>query len=238
MANPPSRSLSQEINTWVQTIGIVIAAVWAAYTFYTVNFQIPDAAPININLALDLKSEHTVSKNVASAADLIPISLTVSVTNPSTKIVYLLSNAWIAHGCSISTMPENKPIDNWSSGTMSKRPIEQAVNSECASVIALGTLFDAASLAPHEEIAKSVVFHAARNKYDFVHVAVTIPTMADKVQMAVEWNLYGNEIAQSTFGLDSKGNKLLIQSNADFQRYNPKGEMQQYTAEGELWLQQ
>ena len=238
MANPPSMSLSQAINTWAQTIGIVIAAVWAVYTFYTINFQIPNAAPININLALDLKSEQNVPKDFVSDMDLIPISLTVSINNPSTKMVYLLDNAWIAYGCSISKIPEDKTINNWSSKTANKRPIEQSINSECVSVVALGTLFKDASLAPHEEINKSVVFHVARNKYDFVHVEATIPTMADKAQIAVEWNLYGNEIAQSTFGLDNSGNKSLIQSNEDFRRYNSKGEMQQYTAEGELWLQQ
>ena len=55
MANSGGRSIGQEVNAWVQTVGILIAAAWGVYTFVYKEMIEPKSAPINISVDLELK---------------------------------------------------------------------------------------------------------------------------------------------------------------------------------------
>src|SRR5713226_5577170 len=102
MAEAANRSLGQEINSWVQTIGIVIAATWGAWTFVYKEIVVPKSAPVNVTVDLELK-KIGANQPGATKAKLIPVELRVSAKNPSSREIYLLPSVWMASGVKVAS---------------------------------------------------------------------------------------------------------------------------------------
>src|SRR6266513_4802955 len=101
--DPPKRSLGERLNTWVQTIGILIAAAWGVYTFVHKEITAPRAAPVNISLDLQLKKLGANEPN----KELVAVELKASATNPSTREIHLLPNLWTAYGINVVAAKPN-----------------------------------------------------------------------------------------------------------------------------------
>jgi hypothetical protein len=99
-ANSQQRFLPQNLNTWVQTIGIIGAAIWGIYAFHQQYYVIPSSAPVNITLDLQLKRSGVVKLGGKNSGNnqLLTIEMKVSATNPSSRTVYLLQSAWYVYG--------------------------------------------------------------------------------------------------------------------------------------------
>jgi len=46
VADPDKKTIGERINTWVQTVGIVAAGIWASYTFVYNEVFVPRSAKI------------------------------------------------------------------------------------------------------------------------------------------------------------------------------------------------
>ena len=110
-----TRSASQEINTWVQIVGIIIAACWEVYTFLYKEIWSPASAPVNINLGMQFRRPSSNASTFISKKPItaIALELTISATNPTPKTTYLLPSAWIAYGIETDLVPEGEPISKW-----------------------------------------------------------------------------------------------------------------------------
>src|SRR5438093_325085 len=99
--NSKNRSFGESLNTWVQAIGIIIAACWGVYTFGYKEIMVPKSAPVNITLNLQLKK----IGGAPAKGDLVAVEMRASATNPSSRDIHLLPNAWIAYGIGITAIP-------------------------------------------------------------------------------------------------------------------------------------
>lgn len=190
MAAPSERSFGQVINIWVQTAGIIVAAVWAGYTFIYKEIVVPKSAPVNISVDLQLKR---IGPGGLSATDqkskLVAVELRVSATNPSTRTVYLLPSLWIAYGL----------VDRASEGTLNKKTAVQLINEQQGQyvqmyegvveshVVAVGSLFPDAVLQPNEAAKRSNIIYVPAGNFDRLTVNTWLITTSTVGRIALEW---------------------------------------------------
>lgn len=194
-AIPQKRSFGERVNTWVQIVGILIAAGWGVYTFYIKEFVLPKSVPVNISLNLQLKKIETG----APKEDLTAVEMKISATNPSSRKIYLLPTAWIAYAANSSSARKDETTFTRAASDVLKDPRnlivtqQRFVELKGVSVLATGHLFHYDSLKPGETIGRTLVFFIPKNDYNFVSVSTFMPTAEDISEIRLEWTLDSNK---------------------------------------------
>src|SRR5438128_1254137 len=109
MADETKRTLAQEISSWMQILGIVIAAAWGAWTFVYKEIVVPKSAPVNVTVDLELK-KIAGGQPGENKKKLIPVQFKVSAKNPSSREIYLLPSVWMAIGVKVAS--GNRGLDS------------------------------------------------------------------------------------------------------------------------------
>jgi hypothetical protein len=191
MEMSPERTVAQKLNTWAQTIGIVIAAAWGVYTFIYKEVMLPRSAPVNISVNLQLKKIGFASSQIQDEnKSLIAVEMRVSATNPSPREVYLLPSAWIVYGHKIGVLRERRAFTEEAITALNSGQgiyVEKHSAPVTTSVVAIGSLFADDVLKPNEAATRTVVFHVPPGRYDWLDVQAIMPTMAKKGGAALEW---------------------------------------------------
>lgn len=205
MAVRSGRSFGQEINTWVQTVGILIAAAWGGYTFIYKEVVLPNSAPVNISVDLQLKKIGQMGPNGAPLSEvsddktngpqgidrkkqLIGVEMRISAINPSTRDVYLLPSAWFAYGI-VDRASDDLPTEtaalvlNAHSGGYI---LKHAVPAE-ASLVAVGSLLPDDALRPNEKAVHTEIIYVPAGKYDRIMVQGTLITASKRDKLTVKW---------------------------------------------------
>jgi|ERR1041385_63779 hypothetical protein len=209
------RSFEERLNTWVQIVGILIAAIWGVYTFLEKEVLIPKSAPVNISINLQLKKVATGTGNQAS---LTAIEMNVAATNPSTREVHLLPSAWMAQGVRI------KPVERDEKDLLAEaaKALLQPQDSEIYTVqrhavvenspiVATGLLFADEGLKPTEKVARTIIFYVPKDAYDLLDVNVKMPIGEDVSQIKLEWTLNKDHGLEPTFyRVDNTGKRSRI----------------------------
>lgn len=225
MAGASDRSFAQELNTWAQTIGIVIAAAWAAYTFVYKEYLVPQSAPVNITVNLQLKK---IGSSVAPAKDgagpLVAVEMRVTATNPSSRMVFLFPTAWVAYGVNIEAAAERasftqEAIDGLNADYFLDRAWNHA-NATKYTIVAAGRLFPDEYLKPNETAARTLLIFVPRDGYDYLDVTTRITSMSKRGDVDLEWQI------------DDGGNLVydLYHVSGDNQRTKISGDSEQATA--------
>lgn len=206
MADPASAStpaskgestFTENFNKWVQSIGIIIAAAWGAYTFVYKEIRVPKSAPVNISINLQLKKLGTANPKKA----LVAVEMRVSASNPSSRRTYLLQNKWMVWGYRANTKKPEDPATfydrtatqmNAQLGNSSERHTRWSTRS----VVAGGSLFSDTWLSPNETLTKTIIFCVPRNQYDSVLAIVVMPTSESEKGLEMQWR--GNKDTENT----------------------------------------
>jgi len=200
MAEGEQQSRTEQINKWVQTTAIIIAAVWGIYTFlYTQVFE-PKSAPVNITVDLGLKKAGESGFPTAkSGRPLVPVEMKISAKNPSPRQVFLLPSYWIAYGVKMSAVAGGDPFKDALTITASNgvTNVERDVTETDDIVVGYGGLLSDTVLKPNETATRTLIFYVPPKEYDSIRVFVYIPTV-DR-QEPVEGEYHFNE---KTRGLD------------------------------------
>jgi hypothetical protein len=194
MTESSERTIAQELNTWVQIVGIVIAALWAAYTFIYKEIMLPKAAPVNVTVDLQLKKleRPNPQQQQGENKELIAIEMAVSATNPSSREVYLFPSIWIAYGNKVKALRENPKFAEQVNSTLASPGVSQIEKHATTYTIspdpiAIGRLVPDTVLKPNERAARRIVFHVPPGQYDLVEVLAVVPTMEKKEGATLEW---------------------------------------------------
>jgi hypothetical protein len=183
------RNLGKSINTWVQTMGILIAAAWGVYTFVYKEITVPKSAPVNITLNLQLKKIGTG----ATQGNLMAVEMRCSATNPSSRPIYLLPSAWIAYGVTIAPIDNDANFDQTAvtalSDSATLTPANRHAGIQKSVVVATGRLLADTMLKPGETAGRTIVFYVQKAEYDLVDLTVAMPSTADARGIALEWTL-------------------------------------------------
>lgn len=200
-AAPPSLQLSftELFNKWIQSIGIIGAAIWGAYTFVYKEIIQPKAAPVNITINLQLKRAGA-SKPKTS---LVPVEMRISATNPSSRKIYLLPNKWLVWG--YKTVPKNDTTDAFyelAADAMNKRlarVAERYASYGKGSIVAGGSIFSDLTLNPGETLARTIIFYVPLDQCDSIFAQTVISSLEAPSGLELEWKFDKNsETIQST----------------------------------------
>ena len=161
------RTFEERLNTWVQIGGILIAAAWGVWTFIFKEIKVPRSAPVNISLNLQLKKIEPPENNEGLSA----IEMKISATNPSTREIYLLPNAWVAYGGHIAaSLPPQDKVESAANDTLQNGQdlvtAQRYMRLDKRVLIAVGHLFADASLKPSEGVSRTLVFYVPKREYD------------------------------------------------------------------------
>jgi hypothetical protein len=87
-------SFGRELNAWVQTIAIIVAASWGIYTFVYKEITLPKSAPVNVSMDLQLKKIGTSVDKREQEVPFVAVEMKVRATNPTSRSIYLLPSTW------------------------------------------------------------------------------------------------------------------------------------------------
>jgi hypothetical protein len=130
------------------------------YTFFYKEIRTPKTAPINISTNLQLKKVGSgVGKN-----PLVAVEMRVSATNPSSRKVYLLPNAWIVRGYKVAyrESENSESFSKLAKTTLNARDggyLERHSSVDASSALAVGELFTDKWLNQNETVARTIVLH-------------------------------------------------------------------------------
>lgn len=195
---PFSKRVAQMAKRHLIAILALWGALWGIATFYYKDVLQPSTAPVNISLNLELKKvSPTNPPNGSPGSKLIAVEMQLGATNPSSREVYLLPNAWIAYGYR-TTEPGDAPsfAQRLNDGFASQRirPQERFGLTTNGDAVAGGVLLSDTQLKPGEKVMRKLVFHVPRNRYDVVEVWTAIPTTSQEGKLRITWRLVGNEL--------------------------------------------
>jgi len=194
MATISNKSFIHEFSAWVQTIGIIIAAIWGAYTFIFKEIVLPKSAPVNVSVDLQLKRIEVRDFKMRREYNksLVAVEMTVSATNPSSRLVYLQPNIWIASAAIIRKMSKTPNFIQQINDSINKEDLNIKEKhawsySPIPEPVAVGRLFLNTQLKPNEKITRKIIFHVPRGLYDLIEVEIYVPTVAKKDIARLEW---------------------------------------------------
>lgn len=224
MSLSTERTLLEKVNAWMQIIGIVIAAIWGIYTFIYNEITKPNSAPVNITMNLQFKiltPPATIMNNENEG--LIAVEMVATATNPSSREIYLLPNAWIAWGNKFDEASSND-FDSLANSALKDKAgnkmaekyasISEPHNPGNTDTVASGRLFGDTTLKPNETITRRIVFHVPE-KFNIVDIWAGIPSTTEKGTLDVEWKFSENSLHNDIYCTDNGKRVLLTDLKSD-----------------------
>ncbi len=194
----PERSLSERLNTWVQTFGIIVGSIivfiWGVFSFGYEKFWLPRSAPVNVTLNLSLKKGGIAdNQQNMNQKPLVAIEMKVTAKNPSSRTVHLLPSAFIVWGHNVAR--RDIDMDNFI-----KEICKISISSlkTCnyngfhftrvkSSMIAIGRLLEDEFLRPNELVENCFTFFLPQGGYDMLQANIVIPCAKDKSGLNLNW---------------------------------------------------
>ena len=200
-------SVGLAFQSWATTIGIIIAGVWAVYTFVYKEIIIPETSPINVSVNLSIKEAGTASDNpTGSALSAVEVALTAS--NPSARTVYILGGAFAIFGQHVtSPKASDKFVDDVRSDLSESNGYyaEKYAVASAAEFLAGGQPIEDFALRPGESARRSVIIHFPRKAYDQMLVRVYIPTVGSlegRKEVSVKWG-FSPDLGFTVYRIDN-----------------------------------
>lgn len=211
MINTQNRSFGQNINTWVQTMALLLAAGLGIYTFWYKDVLLPKSAPVNITMSLDLERIGDLW-SADQTTQLVAVQMRVTARNPSPREVFLLRSAWIAHGVSIVMATDTSTFDygveTYNSGTP-YLSVQRHMQANNWSLVAFGDLFVDSFLKPDETISRTMLIYVPRDQFDLLEVYVSMPTVGQSGVVELEWRLDDTQwIVPTIYHLGANGERI------------------------------
>ncbi len=174
------------LNIWLQNIAIILAGTWAIITFGYEKIFIPQTAPVNISVNLNLHKSGMNGRQHSYA-----VEMTIQAVNPSTRQVFIYPSIWRVDGITLSARKAGgrdflKDMNNTLNST--ERTYQADYEFSSSGPIAMGKIFDDDSLKPMERIERKLIFYVPAGKYDLLEAKCFIPT-GTKEGLIAEWNV-------------------------------------------------
>jgi hypothetical protein len=192
MADFRERGFDEKLNTWVQTTGIIIAALWGFYTFVWKEYWVPQSVPVNASVSLKLQKtgEGIQAKKQEKGFDAIEIN--ISAKNPSSQITHLFPSVFIIYGYKImnsdpSLKNDIAPLNEDSIYNMKHVALSDPTIVAWGYIIGSNELKENDELKPGELVARTFVFYVPVGKYDLLLAYAFIPNGKDIRGFELDW---------------------------------------------------
>lgn len=185
--------VARAVNFWVQTVAIIFAGLWGAYTFIYLEITKPAAAPINLSAQVHVREAgaRPVAEGSRGGA-LLAIELDITASNPSTRTVHILSNYWRATGMRVGERDASIDWIEFANQQVEARAPnllghQYVVNG--AQMVAFGSVMPDTSLKPGESVSLTYVFYVREGEFDLIDVETVVPTASTEGSVEVTWTV-------------------------------------------------
>lgn len=184
------RDWDEKLLTRVQTIGIIMAAIWAiGYTFFYLEIFKPTTVPVNVSI--NLKFKKTVV-SLQKGNEFAAIEMQVLAKNPSTQITYLLPGVYYILAYKITdpdppsgvipNLREDRPV------SMMHYGLSPPTFIGCGYILSPDEIKGEMNiLKPGEERARTFLFYVPVSEYDVIKVEAKIPNGTDLKDFRGGW---------------------------------------------------
>jgi len=208
------RTFGEILNTWVQTIALVLAGIWTLYEFVYKDIYLPSKAPSHIDLKLKL-SAIDASKSVTPSIKKRAIRADIALLNTGSHKVFMLPSMFIIWGVTVSKRPThsvnvrdtalkqvNTKLDSYSSAFFSEQDRE---------VVAAGPIFSEWEFAPKEKADMNVMFYIPEGKYDYLYGKILFFGVKEKDVINVVFKAYSdNDVGVELYKINSDDSEVLL----------------------------
>lgn len=208
------------IKIWGPPAGVIIAALWAVYNFYFKEIWVPQSAPVNITVDLQLKKlGASATKGKNDEKRLLAVELKVTASNPSSREIVLLPSAWVAYGYKVVPINKRPNFNDQANAYLSYSQIRRDkflvrhAFVPPSSVVAVGSLFSDEYLRPHETVTRTLIFHVPPTEYDMLDTIVSIPSATRRSEATLEWMLEEDHLV--AYRIDADGKRERIEYDED-----------------------
>lgn len=232
MVNSSQRTFGEALNTWVQTVAIVLAGLWAVYVFIYQQITLPRSAPINVTLELGLaavSSEGSTSVDASSPSGeqppaagqsgqrIRPVQFDYSLTNPSTRTVDLLPSAWIAYAYELDeTSTTRRDFERGVSEAIAAGTItSKHALIRSGHIVAGGALVSDSGIKPDETLTGTYLVYLPAGRYDYIEVVVSVPTATKSEGLALEWQVDDFKLKPQIYHILPNGDRELFPEGAE-----------------------
>lgn len=191
MSNPITdhAPLREKLNTWVQTIALVLAGIWAIYTFVFKEIWVPRSSPAFISADVDVS--HSGATDSLEA-----IQLRFTLKNQGERAVYTLpsvATVWASRVQKVD-ISRSKFIDDINSVL-----VTDAVDSRIflrhggvsePELVGVFRLFSGYEFLPNSTAANEVLIYVPPGEYDQLEVDVVFLVVSDTVGMGARWSMH------------------------------------------------
>ncbi len=165
---------SEQTHDWIRSGGIVVASLWGIYTFYWQSVLVPSWAPAHINLGISL----TPGEGRGSSPGSREMTLKLTATNPSTRKIYLLANAWQLSAIDRRQGLQPAFLEDANGVLLGKALLqsEKYIIDDQYATLAAGRMFDDDMIHPGETIERSILVRIP-DTYSAAEVSLVVPVL-------------------------------------------------------------
>jgi hypothetical protein len=221
------------VHEWTKTVAVVVAGLWAVYTFIWKDILVPSWAPAALVIDVKPRQEEPEGRPEEIGSAPSRLRLRVIATNPSSRTLYLLPNVWWASAMQRAQADPSSSFEAAANAVLRDPSVLQAERgTELVStgVVATGRLFIDDQIQPGETLSRDLSIALPKSDTPLV-LQWLVPALTRKPQSAsgkpllfagqrLGWaynekidELYPRLCKRSTGGVNCQaGNEELIQS--------------------------
>lgn len=195
-------------NSWLQAIALILAGIWAVYTFGYKEIWIPMTAPITISSKINL---NVVGEKIIDGKKFKAVNAIFEITNKSKRQAIFLQSIYVVKGRKVLNYATNiKYIDKLNmdlakDGNHDDKNSYKYIQLSNNNIIEAGQIYTDWSLYPDETSQRSVLIYVPVDKYDEISVRVSYPIVNKYGVAAVKWVLTDNSYIEQIYSIQKNG---------------------------------
>jgi len=177
----PSWVRSNHLHNWIQSIGIVVAATWGAYTFIWKEILVPEMAPASLSLQINVGPSRRLRPTQAADRPNLELELEVTATNSSSRNLYLLPSVWQLKGIRLQQQGEDPGFADRATEVLyllgPQDRAERFAPAEPGRTLSTGWLFLDDVIHPGEKLNRNLLLRLPAGRYQAASFDLLIPTL-------------------------------------------------------------
>ncbi|MGB7563205.1 MAG: hypothetical protein WBM08_00475 [Prochlorococcaceae cyanobacterium] len=177
----PSWLHSNLLHSWIQSIGIVVAATWGAYTFIWKEILVPEMAPASLNLQVTVSPSRRLRPTQTAGQANLELELEITASNSSNRNLYLLPSVWQLTGIRLRQGGEDPAFAERANDVLillgPQDRAERFAPAEPGRTLSTGWLFLDDVIHPGEKLSRNLLLRLPARRYQAASFDLLIPTL-------------------------------------------------------------
>ncbi|QPN56632.1 hypothetical protein I1E95_16535 [Synechococcus sp. CBW1107] len=206
----PSWVRSNVLHNWIQSIGIVVAATWGAYTFIWKEILVPEMAPASLSLEITVSPSRRLRPTQTAGQANLELELEITASNSSSRNLYLLPSIWQMQGVRLRQGGEDPAFAERATEVLyllgSQDRAERFAPAEPGRTLSTGWLFLDDVIHPGEKLSRNLLLRLPAKRYQAATFDLLIPALTQPPKQ----RLFGGRTLRWSYDPQAKGTTELV----------------------------